>query len=101
MGPGRQRPGLRARRSGPESEPTGGPIRTGQLAVLGAGDTVVVAADQTQDSRSPDLEVLLLGGRPIGEPVAHYGPFVMNTRAELAQAFEDFQKGRLGTIPTS
>ncbi len=77
------------------------PIRTGQLAVLGAGDTVVVAADQTQDSRSPGFEVLMLGGRPIGEPVAHYGPFVMNTRAELVQAFEDFQKGRLGTVPTS
>jgi redox-sensitive bicupin YhaK (pirin superfamily) len=77
------------------------PIHTGQLAVLGAGDTVVVAADQTQDSRSPSLEVLVLGGRPIGEPVAHYGPFVMNTRAELLQAFEDFQQGRLGQVPTS
>ena len=77
------------------------PIQSGQLAVLGAGDRIVVAADQTQDSRSPALEVLLLGGRPIGEPVAQYGPFVMNTRAELAQAFEDFQKGRLGTIPSS
>jgi redox-sensitive bicupin YhaK (pirin superfamily) len=74
-------------------------IGYGQLAVLGAGDEIVVAADERQESRSPNLEVLILGGRPIREPVAAYGPFVMNTRAELVQAFEDYQAGRLGVIP--
>jgi quercetin 2,3-dioxygenase len=75
------------------------PVRLGQLAVYGPGDVVTVRADTSQESRSPRLDVLILGGQPIREPVAAYGPFVMNTRAELVQAFEDYQAGRLGTIP--
>jgi redox-sensitive bicupin YhaK (pirin superfamily) len=70
----------------------------GQLATLGRGDTVVVSSAAAQVGGSQNLEVLILGGRPIGEPVAHYGPFVMNTREELVQAFEDYQQGRMGTI---
>ena len=77
----------------------GRPVRDGQLVVLGRGDQLEVRADDQQDSRSPALEVLVLGGRPIREPVAAYGPFVMNTKAELGQALEDFQAGLFGDIP--
>lgn len=45
------------------------------------------------------LDMLLLGGLPIRAPIVHYGPFVMNTREEILQAIEDYQAGRLGTVP--
>ncbi|MFQ6329126.1 pirin family protein [Nocardia sp. CWNU-33] len=75
------------------------PIGEGQLAVFGRGDSITVSADARQHDRTGDLEVLLLGGRPINEPVVQYGPFVMNSRAEIIRAVEDFQAGRMGNIP--
>ena len=75
------------------------PIHAGQLAVFGAGDRITLAAADKQDSRTSHLEVILLGGEPIGEPMVQYGPFVMNTRSELQQALADYQSGRLGVIP--
>jgi redox-sensitive bicupin YhaK (pirin superfamily) len=76
------------------------PIRMGQSAAFGPGDEIVVSAAAHQESRSPSLDVVVLGGQPIREPVAWAGPFVMNTRDEVVQAFEDYQAGRLGQIPS-
>jgi redox-sensitive bicupin YhaK (pirin superfamily) len=77
----------------------GRPIRMGQSAVLGAGDYLTITADARQESRSPSLDVIVIGGQPIRESVAWAGPFVMNTKAEVMQAYEDYQKGRFGHIP--
>jgi quercetin 2,3-dioxygenase len=79
---------------GPEARP----IHAGQSAVLGAGDYLSVTADRSQESRSPALDVIVVGGRPIREPVAWAGPFVMNTKDEVLAAYADFQKGRFGQI---
>ncbi len=74
-------------------------IKEGQLAVMGKGNQVTILSEPEQESRSPTLGVLLLGGSPIREPISGYGPFVMNTRDEIIQAVEDYHAGRMGRIP--
>jgi hypothetical protein len=75
------------------------PVHTGRLALLGAGDAITVRAEDHQDNRTGRMEVLLLGGQPLHEPVVQYGPFVMNTREEILEAIHDYQGGRMGRIP--
>jgi len=75
------------------------PIETGQLATYQDGDVLVIRADTIQESRSPQMDILILGGQPIKESVAWMGPFVMNTKAEVLKAYDDFQKGVLGVVP--
>ena len=80
--------------------PDGHPIRQGQLAILGSGDRISVAADTIQDSnRTTALDVLILGGQPIREPVFQYGPFVMNSRAEVIEAIQDYEAGKFRSVP--
>jgi quercetin 2,3-dioxygenase len=77
-------------------------LEEGQLAVFGEGQALTLTAAPNQPQASAKgWEVLVLGGVPIREPIARYGPFVMNTKAEIAQAFEDFQSGRMGSIPAT
>jgi redox-sensitive bicupin YhaK (pirin superfamily) len=77
---------------GPEAERGG----DGQMVIFEPGGDLIELANA--DSSAAPLEVLLVGGVPLGEPVARYGPFVMNTREEINQAVEDYQSGRMGEI---
>jgi redox-sensitive bicupin YhaK (pirin superfamily) len=71
---------------------SGRSLGDGQLGRLGAGDEVLLEVDG--DAVSP-ARLLLLGGQPLGEPVARYGPFVMNTEEEIQRAIEDWRAGVL------
>jgi redox-sensitive bicupin YhaK (pirin superfamily) len=64
------------------------PVSSQELAVLGGGETFAVRAG-TNGAR-----LILVAGRPLREPVARYGPFVMNTKEQIMQAFVDFQEGK-------
>lgn len=81
--------------SGTGTAGTAGPtVGLGNLVVFGPGGHLVLSG-----AGAEPFDVLLLGGQPLREPVEQYGPFVMNTRAELQQAVDDYNAGRLGTIP--
>ena len=81
--------------AGPEKRP----VADHQLVVFGPGDYIKLRAAQSQTGDATALDVLVLGGLPIREPIVHHGPFVMNSRDEILQAIDDYQQGRLGTIP--
>ncbi len=70
-------------------------VSAGQLAVLGPGTEVRLAG--AAESKEPG-RLLLLAGKPLDEPVARYGPFVMNTEQEISEAIDDYRRGRLGVI---
>ncbi len=68
-------------------------VQRGQLARFSAGETVTLSASEE------GVRLLLLAGTPLGEPIAHYGPFVMNTEEEIRQAIDDYRNGRFGDKP--
>jgi redox-sensitive bicupin YhaK (pirin superfamily) len=76
------------------------PLVESQLGVFGPGAALTMRAADHQPANAPTgWEILVLGGWPINEPIARYGPFVMNTREEIIEAITDYQAGRLGQIP--
>jgi len=78
----------------------GGPVRFGDRPV-GFGNVVALAGDRsvTLTAGESGAELLLLQGRPIGEPVVQYGPFVMNSSQEIQQAFNDYRRTQFGGWP--
>jgi redox-sensitive bicupin YhaK (pirin superfamily) len=72
--------------------------KTGQMVTFDkAGERVAISASASNNTKSP-LNLLVIGGIPLNEPVARYGPFVMNTKEEILQAIEDYRNGKMGNI---
>jgi len=87
--------------------PSGQRVAEGQFAAFAPTTTTTTTGDESTTvlrvdvPRGSSTRFLILAGRPLREPIARHGPFVMSTRAEVAQAFEDYEAGRLGTIPAT
>ena len=94
-----QRPRLRARRQRTRWAPSSGRSPPVSSCVFGAGDSITLDGGDSDRGDGGPMEVILLGGQPIREPIAQYGPFVMNTRAEIEQTIDDFNAGLLGLVP--
>jgi redox-sensitive bicupin YhaK (pirin superfamily) len=98
-------PGAEHVQSIPRSQNAFAYVVNGEAAPAKAGDVIMFVNDGDAVRLSNDASakraanILLISGEPLNEPVARYGPFVMNTRQEVVQAFEDYQHGRLGRIP--
>lgn len=81
--------------------PQGVLLHEGQGALFGAGDALTFTGSAHPEGPNHRWELLILGGEPIREPIASYGPFVMNSHQDIVQAFEDYQSGRMGTVPAT
>jgi redox-sensitive bicupin YhaK (pirin superfamily) len=75
-------------------------VLNGSAVLQGAARIATLSADGEGIAIEPkeDSTLLILSGEPIDEPVASYGPFVMNTQEELVQAFQDYKSGRMGQL---